>query len=158
MKRYAISIAILLTTTLSMPAFSGPNLNDAQRCLGTLTFLNDRIDKAADIYPAADIKIVRKGIHQYYQFVNDQVMPIFIQHHSKGDKDRIKMIQKQNDEVSAYALDQGNKVYPDSLFREKYAQNIIECIKKGIVSKDEAATKNLEDSVLKMIELAKTNK
>lgn len=155
MKYFRVFILFISTFILTNTAFAEPSLREAQACQGVMLFLDDRLDKAEDIYPARSIKLVRKGLEEYSAYIDNDVMPALIKQYAQGDSAKQNTLEKQIDAANINIVNQYNQRYQDNRLYTDFAMAINECAKQGVISQDPDEQENLKAALLEIIELAK---
>ena len=128
-------------------------INDMQGCQGLIKFLEKKLDNAPSKYPSKDVKSVQKGIGQYNDYIQEQIVSPGLLKFNGGDEGKAKAMQKQVDDYTDNVAKSYVKRYPQNQLFYDHAIALNNCAKKAVPSGQKL--ENLKLALNKIVELSK---
>ena len=130
-KLFALSIFACLSVT----SLSANLINDMQGCQALIQHVENVLDEAPKTYPKSDVKNVRKGLADYNDYIQDEIVTPGLLKFNGGDKDKAKAMQDQVDAYKTTVVKAYDGKYSGKLFTD-HAVAINECAKKAVPAGD----------------------
>lgn len=147
-------IGLTLLAVITLPT-NAALINDMQSCQGLINFIDKKLDSAPSNYDKDDVKKVRKGLEDYNQYIQQEIVTPGLLKSTGGDKAKASEYQVLVDNYKASLVQQLDARYPqDRLFMD-HVVTIDNCAQKAVPSGEELET--LKQAMFTMVKLAKLN-
>ena len=144
--------ALSIFACLSINSLSANLINDMQGCQALIQHVENVLDEAPKTYPKTDVKNVRKGLADYNDYIQDEIVTPGLLKFNGGDKDKAKAMQDQVDAYKTTVVKAYDGKYSGKLFTD-HAVAINECAKKAVPAGDSLDA--LKTALSTMLKLAK---
>ncbi len=146
------SLLFILITALSFSTLSANLINDMQGCQALIEHVDSLLDDAPKTYPKSDVKNVRKGLADYNEYIQDEIVTPGLLKFNAGDKDKAKAMQAQVDDYKATVVKAYDGRYKSKLYTD-HSISLNECAKKAVPAGD--SLEALKIALTTMLALAK---
>lgn len=153
MKCKHIIIAALLCAAPQLS--SAALINDMQSCQGLLDFIDQKLDNAPDKYETADVTTVRKGLAQYNDYIQSEIVTPGLLSFNGGDAKKAEQMQGQVDAYKVTLVNGYQARYPQNRLFSDHAISVNNCAQKAVPAGE--ALENLKAALNTMLKLAQLN-
>ena len=154
MKKISKLLTVILICGFCQPALSAL-INEMQACQGLLIYIDNKLNTAPPEYPSDKVMKVRKGLKQYNEYSQDQIVAPGLLQFNAGDAAKAKAMQLQVDTYKTSILKGMQARDSSSKITSNHAISINNCAKKAVPSGQ--ALENLKFAINTLIELAQLN-
>lgn len=153
MKIRKISLVIFMQSILISSLYAKPSINDMQSCQGVIDFINQKIDFASSKYSKKDVEIVHKGLNQYSDYLQSEVVTPGLLKHNGGDIKKSNDMQKEINKYRGLIVKELNGKYPTKRLYMDHIVMVNNCVK--MVAPAGTTLNNLKTAFNTMIQLSK---
>jgi len=150
-KKLIIAILGLLAFTQSV---SASLINEMQTCQALIEFVDYKLNDAPDSYAKEDVKLVRKAIKAYDEYIQDEIVTPGLIQFNGGDKGKAKDMQKQIDAYKETLVKGFKQRYSAPGIKTDQAVAMNNCAKKAVPEGEDLEL--LKKAVPLMVKLAQT--
>jgi len=153
MKIKKISLALFVQFLFIGSSYAAPSINDMQSCQGVIDFINQKIDFSSSKYSKKDVEVVHKGLNQYSDYLQTEVINPGLLKHNGGDVKKSNDTQKMITTYRGSIVEELNGKYPTKRLYMDHIVMVNNCVK--MVAPSGATLDNLKTAFNTMIQLSK---